>query len=516
MLQVLRPLITFEAQRQATNPRAHWVRWGALLLAGLFLVVAQFHAMTAGGLSLVGSGQGMLSGLAWLNYVFILVACLGLFATAVTNERESGTLPLLVVADIPFRPFVCGKWAQFLFPAALIVLLELPLLAGATFFGGVTYDQVVASAGLLTAFLFFSSTAGMLFSVVFHTSNRAAFACLVVVGVVEFGPVAADQLLTAQSRKMINLGTGLSNALNWGVEHSGASVFEALRSTFIGGSATQNLSRIAASTIGIQIGLGLLCAGGAVLLAPRLSRAVEGTASELRKEIHRSSRRVVGEPVRWKEFFFHVHGWAGLAFRILAYVLATIATVAVLNRFKLSDRDSWTTLALILALIGLIDLAGMASRIFGAEQRQQTLSTLLLVSHRSADLFWKKVLGLLPACLVAASVLILANAIRPEVAGSWERQTWIVAMFTVASIALWLQLIVLSSLDFPSISLFVATIGLFVIWIFASVVAAVWLLAAGADSDGDSMSIAITYLLALVTCVAHVVATFRVSDAAAK
>ena len=135
MFNVLRPLVTFEAQRQVSNRRSQMLRFSAIALAALYVVIAQQAGIMRAGMTLVGSGLAMLNGLAWLNYLFILSAACGLFATAITQERESGTLPLLMVADIPFRPFVLGKWVQFLSPSALIVLMEIPLLASATFFG---------------------------------------------------------------------------------------------------------------------------------------------------------------------------------------------------------------------------------------------------------------------------------------------------------------------------------------------------------------------------------------------
>lgn len=516
MLSILRPLIAFEAQRQAVNARAHWMRWAAIVLAALFLVVSQFHSLASGGMVLVGSGLPMLAGLVWLNYVFIGIAALGLFATSITNERESGTLPLLVVADIPFRPFVVGKWAQFLFPAALIVLLELPLLAGATFFGGVTYVQAFSASSVLASYLFFSSTAGMLFSVLFRTSNRAVFATCTLLAVCEFSALSAEQLLAAQRDGMLKLGAKATPYLLSIAEQTDWSAFHVLTQISSGATPQRLVVPLSADLVGRHVIMGLLCLTGAAYFAKRLAAAVEGGPVLRKKEVARESRRVFGEPVRWKEFRFHVHGWSGIAFRVVAYGLATIASIYVIQRFKLSARDGWSTLAGILAVIGLIDLASMATRIFGAEQKQRTLATLLLTSHRSGDLFWKKLFGLLPAVCVTLAVLITAEAIRPDSASPLVREYWAMGVFTVASIAVWLQLIVVFSLDFPSISAFAASVGLVVVWILVSIVATIWVKTVGQDVDRESVMIASSYLLGLFAFGAHIVGVLRLDDAASK
>lgn len=516
MLTVLKPLIDFEAQRQASNGRAHWIRWCAIVMAAFVLTSAQITAVVTSGASVVGSGIDMLQGLAWLNYVFIAVAALGLFATAITNERESGTLPLLVVADIPFRPFVVGKWAQFLFPAALIVLLEIPLLASATFFGGVTHLQVTLSAALLAAFLFSSSTAGVMFSVLFKTSNRAAVATAFLIGGMEFGALCARQMLSASKLGLVKFGPWLIAAIEWTAERTKGSAFESIALVINGGAVQRTDMPIAIGTVVWHILLGAVFAAIAVASAGRLKQVVEGIEIAEARETKRSSRAVSGEPVRWKEFWFHAHGWTGLSLRFFGYVLAGLATIGVCIHYKVGSRDGWATLAVVLGAIALFDLAGMAARLFGAEQKQKTLATLTLASQRSSDLFWNKLLGLLPAVLVTAGVLFFAESIRPSAAIGYPIATWAWAAFIVASVVMWLQLIVLVSFDFPSISLFVATVGLIIAWLGSFLFGAIWIATMGGSDDSNAILVTVAYCLFVFAAIAHIAGLLRISDAAAK
>ena len=379
-----------------------------------------------------------------------------------------------------------------------------------------TYLQVFSTALILSGLLFMTSTVGILFSVLFRTSNRAAGATLLVIACIEFGAIAAEQLLLANGSGMVKLGQTVIDCLSWVESHRSISACSALSSTLGPATVQRTVLGIATSVLIADLIIGSIAFSIAIYFAKRLKKVTDAGRSEQRQEISRESRRVVGEPIRWKEYRFHGRGWAGVGGRVFAYALATVGTVAALNHWKVKPADGWTALGLILIGVALIDLARMATQIFGAERREGTLATLMMTTHRSGDLFWKKLFGLVPAILVTVSVLILAEAIRPDFLSDWLGGYWAWGVFSTVSIAAWLQYIVLFSLDFPSISTFTATVGLIVSWIATFVLALVWLTLAGADSGDDRTLIVMSYFLGLATVGAHIASAFRVSDAAAK
>lgn len=510
MLNFWKPLLQFELFRQASGQRPHIIRCAAFALALLCLLQAQFQFVRVSGGALIGSGLGILSGLAWLNYVLTLIAGVGLFAPSLTNERETGTLPLLVIADVPLGPFVLGKWMQDLLPAALIVFVELPLIVSSVFFGGVTLRQAIATTQVLCGLLFLVSAFGVLISVLALSSRRAAIYTLIIVGTVEFGSLMANQLNRWELAGLLRLGL-LGEALSF----VGSSVGSL--------SAFVAISRVLASSdflsvwpvFGLQLFLGVFCLTAAVLCAPLLRREFR-SVEDRHNATRRESMRVHGDAIAWREFRFRVFGWNGLGVRLALYGGVAVVVWGVLVACGTPPSSVWTGLLFALILLAVTDLVALAAQLFGTEMRQRTLSTLALTTNRPGQLYSRKLLGLTPAILLAGGVFLAAELMRPATTAYWFEDSWAGMAFVSVSLVVWLTLVVLFSLDFPLASIFVASIALVVCWLFAAMAANCWLAIVARYSGNQGMLAAMTYFMGLVGLLSYAVCVSRVGRAAAR
>lgn len=515
MFQMLQPLLVFETQRQTTNRRPQVIRCVAAALAVLALAISQYQANVLGGMSLVGSGLPMLRGLAAANYAMTVIVALGLFAPTMAQERESGTLPLLVIANIRFRPFVFGKWMQYLIPVGLVVFVELPLLFSAVFFGGVTHVQTVSTVTLLVAFLLFTSSLGLCVSVIVRGAKTSVLVTAAIIAAFEFGPWIARQLVAQQSGGLLDLGPTLWQLLRAVSETHSVSTFETTLTVL-----NSTSSPVIAATLGWQITATVVCLGCAIGLAPSLARLSEevsgGRSLRATQSVRRESHRVQGDAMAWKEFRFHMYSWRGLGIRAAIYLMATAFSIALLSYYKVRPSDAWSILFTVLAVLALIDLVSMSARLFGGELRDRALGALVLTTSRPGEIYWRKLLGLSPALALAGIVFAVAESLRPDAVSFWFEDSWPGMVFVGVSLLLWLQLIVLMSLDFPLLSVFVGTVGVLVCWVAAYVFAVVWLSSVGRSITPDVTLLAASYFLGLATIAAHAACLLRIGTAAGR
>ena len=79
--------------------------------------------------------------------------CYGFFATAITEEKEEGTLGLLKMAGISRVSILLGKSTSRLITAILLFLVQLPFTLLAITLGGVTLGQIFAAYWALLAYM---------------------------------------------------------------------------------------------------------------------------------------------------------------------------------------------------------------------------------------------------------------------------------------------------------------------------------------------------------------------------
>nr|MDQ3331062.1 ABC transporter permease subunit [Planctomycetota bacterium] len=128
-------------------------------------------------------GLRFFSSICYLNLLFIGLAGTSFFATAVTEEKEEGTLGLLKMAGMSRGAILLGKSTSRLLSSMLLLMIQFPFLLLAITLGGVLYGQVAAAAVALLSFLAFTANAALLFSVICKRSGTAvAFTALTILG----------------------------------------------------------------------------------------------------------------------------------------------------------------------------------------------------------------------------------------------------------------------------------------------------------------------------------------------
>jgi len=155
-------------REDATRRRAHAFRLSGTLLILVFLVVA--HASSGG---IAAPGRRFFELISWLNLALIVIAGASYFATAITEEKEQGTLGLLQLAGVSPLGLLLGKSTSRLIAVLLVFLGQLPFALLAVTLGGVTARQIIAVDIALAAFLVMVANVGLLSSVLMRRSGSA-------------------------------------------------------------------------------------------------------------------------------------------------------------------------------------------------------------------------------------------------------------------------------------------------------------------------------------------------------
>jgi len=165
---------------------SYWMLSATVGLIFLFLLGASASATatTAPGLKFFQNSL-------FIVLSFITLAGVSYFASAITEEKEEGTLGLLRMTDLDPLAILLGKGTSRLSGALLLLAATMPFTFLAVTLGGISAKQVVASYLCLGAYLVLLANLALLVSVL---SPRGAIASAIMAGLVLGGAGIANLL----------------------------------------------------------------------------------------------------------------------------------------------------------------------------------------------------------------------------------------------------------------------------------------------------------------------------------
>jgi ABC-type transport system involved in multi-copper enzyme maturation permease subunit len=176
------------------------------IVCGLTVGIIFFFLLFAQGASTAMTAPGLrfFEQTLFVVLTFITLAGVSYFASAITEEKEEGTLGLLRMTDLSPLAILLGKSTSRLGAALLLLAATLPFTLLAVTLGGISARQVFASYATLGAYLILLANIALLASVI---SPRGAIAS-VVTGVLVFGTPTLSGLLTSAATWLPQLPIG--------------------------------------------------------------------------------------------------------------------------------------------------------------------------------------------------------------------------------------------------------------------------------------------------------------------
>lgn len=402
---------------ESRSPLMCWSRAGFLGLILFMLIPIQSLARQGW----VGApGLHFLEEMVWVNLVFITLAGLSYFASAITEEKEEMMLGLLRMTDLNPIAILLGKSTSRLVGALLLLLVQVPFVLLAVALGGVDLLQIIAAYGTLLAWLFLVCNLALLFSVVFRTTTTAAAFTLAVLLVFLIIHYWLSGILSELARNgQINLQQGIWPAVTAMIDlWRRATPSDRLGAIFQTGFTGPAIGFQVASNLVLGVVLFLV----AWLVFNPCTREEKDAAPARRWLLRRTTRRsrippdLVGpRAISWKDFTFSSGGKVGLLvkFGVVAFLVGVcnFMTLEFDNRNALTQGFEGGVLIWVSLIVTAIFLALDAARVFQEELRWKTLSSLATLPVSIPELAYRKVAGVLAGTLPLLAGFVLGVAL---------------------------------------------------------------------------------------------------------
>ena len=367
----------------------------ATLLIALVLYTLQANAIGAAGLE-------FFSTIIVINALFITAGGLTYFASAISEEKEDGTLALLRITQASSLSILLGKGGARLVDGLLLLAVQIPFTLLGVTLGGVTWTQVFAAYADLGGYLILVCTLGLLAGVVTQRTSQAVLFSSVSLGVLLFGGRVLTTFLSL-ARVPTLLATNIFARLDviTSLDFDGPILSDYL------------LLQILYSLVLFPLTWLLFHAGPDGFLGIAQKRPL----LPLRLLNHPDARPPQFNPVAWKDYHF-LHGGHSMARRKLLTYLGLALLLGLLIHFQAAGTDTRKFLATWGSFVAALGFWGLAlewlvatSRTLGVEKRDRTLGALMLLPDQTAGALLNAKVNVIYRLLRPATTVVVAGFI---------------------------------------------------------------------------------------------------------
>ncbi len=438
------------------------------------------------------AGLHLLGSIVWWSALFITLAGIGLFCSAITEEKEEQTIGLLRMAGLRPVAILLAKSTARFYDAVMLFAVLLPFTMLAVTLGGVSTTQVLACAVALAAYIFLLANLGLLLSVLRPTTQSASGMMVLVLILFYVVPMFFWSY---------PLGRLINEATVW------FRIGEILTTGYSGGVFSLQLW----ASLGLGIGAFIV----SLLIFDRCVRDEDAQAPE-RMSVRANSRlRLFGvsrapagvAAVTWKDFHFACGGRTmSMVKPLMMLTLVGIGFIIFQTAFgNLEMKNVGITLQFIALLWLVFEFAIHLSKIFAQEVRGETLTGLLSLPYTAAEIAYAKLRAALLAMLPVTSVLVLGICMAPEEffkGASYilkESGGWMV-IFMIVFFWHACAYLSLSLRRSPLIAALGLVIGIqFLYWMFAAMV----MFSSMGRSNGDAAQVVLILIYAIPSIFMH-------------
>jgi ABC-type transport system involved in multi-copper enzyme maturation permease subunit len=441
-----------------------------------------------------------------VQFVAAVVLTPAYAAASLAEERQRGTLDLMLATDLSPAAIVLGKFAARWLAVVGLMLTPAPILALAQLWGGTPWQLLAFGAGLTLLTTLSLAALGVLCSVRAE-SVRGAVAGTYAAAAALGGLAAAIPFLrfgdpwSLAKRFVVTDMFGQTRApwllllLGYAIWHGAVCLLALTWAVWL--LRPQPLSKIERDLL--RRAYERLPAGSRirVFLAPHLlvgapAPWAPGTRRIVRRRVLVRIRRVHGNPFLWKEWYFGGPAIAGELTQVIVFGLivgglavgAAFVLFALFGAFPLEREEAIRTyrplagdVAAALLPVVMIAAAVRTAGSIGRERDRKTLDTLLVLPVRVEDILWPKWLGGLYQTrwlMVAFAALLVVSALAGAVslpAVFWVTFAGAIHVLFAASLGLFVSVVTRGT----GRAIVLTVLGLVAAWLLPQAVAGRWL-----------------------------------------
>jgi len=343
-----------------------------------------------------------------LNVLLISVSGISYFVSAVTEEKDSGTLALLRLAGVSTLAIVLSKSTSRLIGALMLLLTQMPFTFLAITLGGVTWQQIIAAYLALAAWMCLVANVALFCSVRCQTSGRAAsLATAVLLLFFASGPILLE---VAGLKGVPWISPRFANAcIELHTEQQLISIVPRLNQIF---ATSANLTLLT-EQFWRGITIGFVMFGLSVFLFNRYSEPAESNPHGRSVAVRRFTvGRCWKLPIVWKDFLFFTGGKSFLITKTIGYAVL-ISGFIWFHKLEQPNSPDWlsnelTRIAfLTVALLLTIEMLLYSSSSLFLEVRESAIASLRMLPIHTPVILLQKI----AAGIIATSPAILTLAV---------------------------------------------------------------------------------------------------------
>jgi len=362
------------------------------------------------------AGLRFFSSVVYTTLLFITLAGVGYFASAIAEEKEEATLGLLKMSDLNALAILLGKSTGRLLGVIMLLLAQVPFTLLAITLGGVSLGQVVAAYATILAYLLLLCNVALFASVMCRQVRTAT----VVTGFAIGGFLLGGPLCRSFASEF-----PYNSGVRWALEGVAGALIEA--------NPWRRVEQIMAS----GFDEGPLCAqvvSNVVAALAFFGLAWWTFEFFTREEKEASPARALflgrwsplrwlgvsrpwGLALAWKDFHFLAGGRLMILGRFvgMGLLVGVFAWIASLDGYRRVRAEDVGGMLMFCSLgVGALDLVGYVSKMFRAEAQWHTLPELMLLPISTRRLAWSKFVGVLPALVPYLVTFLIGAALCPQ------------------------------------------------------------------------------------------------------
>lgn len=386
-----------------------------MAMVTLFALIIHHDQYRYASLRVSAIGREFFMVITYINLAFVTGAAISFFASAVTEEKEDGALPLLVMTGLGPLTMLTSKFLSRFATGVSLLLCQVPFTVLAVTLGGITLRQIAATYLTIFAYLVFLCAMALFFSTVsprMRVASALAFfgmtlfytLPLIVFLAANFILWAASGfagLMPENSKYMFEEWYELTPFLRVDQVLSTASTF-----TLVGIQFWSNLAFGSA-----LFALSLLFFNWGARQNPEGWGARGAWARKKRFLRWFAPGRVGKWAIQWKEFHFATGGKLGIALRFGLYGILFFLATCVEESPAYRARNASGFILMTGLWAGAIELTAIAQTVFATEIQRKTFQSLCGLPCSLGRVAYAKLFGaslsLIPVILYVASGFLL-------------------------------------------------------------------------------------------------------------
>ena len=353
-------------------------------------------------------------------YWFVTLAGIVHFATAITEEKEEQTLPLLRMTGAGPVSILLGKTGPRVTAISLFLLVGSPFLILAISLGGILTVGILSAMFALLVYTLALSQMGALASVVCRNGKNAITVASLLWAIVELNPLfhsIAVELVPSRSIFSGYLQGPLSSIPDYSLLYNLSSTLYTVSDAVAADADTLTiaqhyLSRLFSDRVCFQLVFATCLFGLSWYSFDRFAdrHAVPVTKSVRDRKASRG--RVYQQALAWKTFQHVTGGAVWLVVRIIVPPLVIYGTLIGGQKVSHSGPIEWGMTHVSAFAFGCLFFFVNATRVSGrlltSEMSEKTLASLMILPGSTAELLLQMALGLLPAIVAGGSTMMFS------------------------------------------------------------------------------------------------------------